>query len=171
MVVRTRGAIRQQQQQQQQQQQRQRQEPPRPAHQRFHIISNNNPLYDGIITHFNISRDSITKLSRKVPFMTGEKHRRPRHIFTNETSKYVPQWLFRKIVREIITHLKYNCNIDADFVSSDWGQWVLAPNTNLCNSRHGGKIHRDTTRVEVGYLTALILLGNRGEEEYGGVTI
>jgi len=102
--------------------------------------------------------------------MKGQKLRGPRQVFTNDTTKYASKSLFEDIVREINTHLKYKCKIDADFVSSDWGNWVLAPRTNLCNSRHGGDTHRDTTSLEVGYLTVLILLGKREEDEYGGVT-
>lgn len=172
MVRTRRGAIRQQQQQQQQQmRQRLRQNP----HQQFHIItsnaSNNAPICDGLITHFNISEDNIIKLSNKVPFMKGEKFRGPRQIITNDTTKYASETLFDDIVGEIKHHLKYRCKIDADFVPSKWGDWVLAPRTTLCNSSHGGYIHRDTTSLEIGYLTVLILLGKREEDEYGGVTI
>ena len=111
------------------------------------------------------------ELSNKVPFMQGEKFRGPRQIFTNDTTKYASETLFDDIVGEIKSHLKYRCKIDADFVPSKWGDWVLAPRTTLCNSSHGGYIHRDTTSLEVGYLTVLILLGKREEDEYGGVTI
>jgi len=173
MVSTRRRAIRQQQ-QQQLHQQRQRQRPRRQASQKFHIITsninNNTPIHDGIITHFNISNKYIIKLSNNVPFMKGEKYRGPRYVVTNDTAKYASESLFKDIVKEINTHLKYKCKIDADFVSSEWGSWVLAPPTNLCNSRHGGGIHRDTKSTEIGYLTVLILLGQRWEEEYGGVT-
>jgi hypothetical protein len=74
--------------------------------------------------------------------MKGEKYRGPRYVVTNDTAKYASESLFKDIVKEINTHLKYKCKIDADFVSSEWGSWVLAPTTNLCNSRHGGGILR-----------------------------
>lgn len=170
MVRTRRGAIRQQQ-QQQQQQKRQRLRPQ--PHQQFHIITSNtsNTIYDGLITHFNISEDKIMELSNNVPFMRREKFRGPRQIFANDTTKYASETLFHNIVGEIKTHLKYRCQIDADFVPTEWGDWVLAPRTTLCKSSHGGYIHRDTTSLEVGYLTVLILLGKREEDEYGGVTI
>ena len=170
MVSTRRGAIRQQQ-QQQQQQMRQRLRPQ--PHQQFHIITSNtsNTISDGLITHFNISEDNIIKLSNKVPFMKGEKFRGPRQIITNDITKYASETLFDDIVGEIKHHLKYRCKIDADFVPTKWGDWVLAPRTTLCKSVHGGYIHRDTTSLEIGYLTVLILLGKREEDEYGGVTI
>src|SRR6056300_167849 len=104
MVRTRRGAIRQQQQQQKQQQQQRR-----PARHRFHIITsninNNTPIYDGIITHFNISKKNIINLSNNIPVMKGQKLRGPRQVFTNDTTKYASKSLFEDIVREINTHL------------------------------------------------------------------
>lgn len=125
---------------------------------------------NGLITHFNISDDSINELSRRVPII-GENYRSVRHVFTNDVNKYAPMELFRKIVNEIKIHLRCHCNIDDEFKASEKGNWVIAPRSTFCKARRSGDAHRDTTQKCQGYLTALILLGKRKEEHYGDITI
>ena len=125
---------------------------------------------NGLITHFNISDESINELSKRVPII-GERYRSVRHVFTNDVKKYAPKELFHKIVNEIKTHLRRDCNIDDEFKSSENGNWVVAPRSTSCKARSSGDAHRDTTQKCPGYLTALILLGKRKEEHYGDITI
>ena len=56
---------------------------------------------DGLITHFNISDESINELSKRVPII-GESYRGVRHVITNDVNKYAPKKLFHEIVNEII---------------------------------------------------------------------
>lgn len=56
-------------------------------------------------------------------------------------------------------------------MSSECGLWVLAPGTDRLKSRLAGPHHRDTDMQCSGYLTAIILLGDRADPKYGGVTI
>jgi len=125
---------------------------------------------NGLITHFNVSDESINELSKRVPII-GESYRSVRHVFTNDVNKYAPKELFRKIVKEINNHLRCDCNIDDEFKSSENGNWVVAPRSAWCKARSSGDVHRDTTQKCPGYLTALILLGKRKEKHYGDITI
>eukprot|EP00984_Skeletonema_dohrnii_P029032 scaffold19330_cov151-Skeletonema_dohrnii-CCMP3373.AAC.1 len=59
---------------------------------------------NGLITHFNVSDESINELSKRVPII-GESYRSVRHVFTNDVNNYAPKELFRKIVKEINIHL------------------------------------------------------------------
>ena len=125
---------------------------------------------DGLITHFNISDESINELSKRVPII-GESYRGVRHVITNDVNKYARKKLFHEIVNEINIHLKCDCNIDDEFKSSENGNWVVAPTSTRCKARSSGDVHRDTTQKCPGYLTALIFLGKRKEEHYGDITI
>ncbi len=162
VTTRTANAITQQQKQQRLRRLRTRRRQP-------HRATNMNSSGNGLITHFNISDESINELSKRVPII-GERYRSVRHVFTNDVKKYAPKELFHKIVNEIKTHLR-DCNIDDEFKSSENGNWVVAPRSTSCKARRSGDAHRDTTQKCPGYLTALILLGKRKEEHYGDITI
>lgn len=158
---------------QQQQQQPQRRYPTR-QHGGEGIITNNNnttdDVADGLVAHLNLSKTSIRHLSKKAPIM-GSKYRSIRHVFQNETNKYVSKVIFQEIVHEVITELKKKYNIDGEFQTSDWGSWVLAPTVSYLKAHSEGPIHRDTKKVQVGYLTVLIFLGRWKDDGYGDVTI
>lgn len=163
VTTRTANAITQQQNQQRLRRLRTRRRQP-------HRATNMNSSGNGLITHFNISDESINELSKRVPII-GERYRSVRHVFTNDVKKYAPKELFRNIVNEIKTHLRCDCNIDDEFKSSENGNWVVAPRCTSSKARSSGDAHRDTTQKCPGYLTALILLGKRKEEHYGDITI
>ena len=163
VTTRTANAITQQQKQQRLRRLRTRRRQP-------HRATNMNSSGNGLITHFNISDESINELSKRVPII-GERYRSVRHVFTNDVKKYAPKELFHEIVNEIKTHLRRDCNIDDEFKSSENGNWVVAPRSTSCKARSSGDAHRDTTQKCPGYLTALILLGKRKEEHYGDITI
>ena len=99
------------------------------------------------------------------------KLRGVRHIQKNDTQQFASRRLFQRIAAEIIDHLKSSCNINSRIVSSECGLWVLAPRSGRAKSRKEGPHHRDTEMERSGYLTAIILLGDRADPKYGGVTI
>jgi len=100
----------------------------------------------------------------------GSKYRGIRHVFQNETNKYVSKDIFPEIVHEVNKEIK-KLGIDGEFQTSDWGSWVLAPRVSLLKAQSEGPIHRDTKKVQVGYLTVLIFLGRWKDDGYGDVTI
>ena len=149
------------------------QRPPRPPRQpppQQPTIATNTCPFDGLLTYCNISENSIQQLERKVPIL-GMKLRGVRHIQKNDTQQYASRRLFQRIVAELIDHLKSSCNINSRIVSSECGLWVLAPGTDRLKSFKEGPHHRDTEMQCSGYLTAIILLGDRADPKYGGVTI
>lgn len=163
---------------QQQQQPGRRKQPYRHAHQQSRSINsntlNNASKYDGLIHHFNLDDDGdesiIHKLSQRAPHMTSDTYRSIRHVFTNISDKHASDDLFKEIVEKINIILQKECNIDVNFHCRE-GAWVLAPPINKCKSQESGEVHRDISKDIPGYLTVLILLGKRAEEDYGGVTI
>ena len=168
MVVKTRRAK-----QQQQHHQGRRQQPFRHARQQSHSTNrntlNNAPGYDGLLHHFLLDPSIIHDLSQLVPIMTSEKYRSIRHVFTNIADKHASKELIDKIVKKINILLQQECNIDVNFLCKE-GAWVLAPPINKCKSQEGGEVHRDISKRIPGYLTVLIFLGKRADEDYGGVT-
>ena len=168
VTTRTANAITQQQKQQRLRRLRTRRRQP---HRATNMNSSNKTITgSGLITHFNISDESINELSKRVPII-GESYRGVRHVITNDVNKYAPKELFHEIVNEINIHLKCDCNIDDEFKSSENGNWVVAPTSTRSKARSSGDVHRDTTQKCPGYLTALIFLGKRKEEHYGDITI
>ena len=155
---------------QQQKQQRRCSRRCQPHHATNMDSSSKNITGDGLITHFNISDESINKLSERVPII-GESYRSVRHIFTNDVNVYASKQLFHKVVEEIQNHLRVDCNIADEFRSSENGNWVVAPTSSKLKARSSGDVHRDTTQKRPGYLTALIFLGKRKEDNYGDITI
>ena len=146
----------------------QQQLPPPPPQQPTRV--RNTCPFDGLLTYCNISEASIQKLSTKVPIL-GMQLRGVRHIHKNDTRQFASKTLFRQIVAEITNHLKLRCKINSRIKSRECGLWVLAPGSSRGKSRLAGPHHRDTDRERSGYLTAIILLGEREDPNYGGVTI